>query len=295
VSTSSKQAIILATEEQDMEIWLNLIEQEAEGSTDNLKGNFKGWLYVDPSGKNKKWEQKYFILSGTVLNYYDNPKAVFSPIHSFDLVGKVISRADDKSGVQFSFRITSADDEFIIKAKEDDEADCWVELLKEVSRSGSTSLSEKKGWLTKQGGSIKTWKKRWCELRDTQLYYFKNPGDMEEKGHIELKGKIIRHLSSAEAREMDLKSVIRISVPSAKDSRTYHLYADSQQEIIDWSIALRKASLHFTGRTIFVDGTATSKNKKELRFPTIQEAVCFVYSNLFLIDYTSLFINKCCM
>ena len=29
------------------------------------------------------------------------------------------------------------------------------------------------GWLTKQGGSIKTWKRRWMVLKGTTLYYFK--------------------------------------------------------------------------------------------------------------------------
>lgn len=35
--------------------------------------------------------------------------------------------------------------------------------------------AEKKGWMTKQGGRIKTWKRRWFILSDNVLYYFKNP------------------------------------------------------------------------------------------------------------------------
>ena len=31
------------------------------------------------------------------------------------------------------------------------------------------------GWLGKEGGSIKTWKKRWCVLEKGTLYYFKSP------------------------------------------------------------------------------------------------------------------------
>ena len=35
------------------------------------------------------------------------------------------------------------------------------------------SLVQKNGWLTKQGGRIKTWKRRWFILSGNCLYYFK--------------------------------------------------------------------------------------------------------------------------
>jgi hypothetical protein len=34
---------------------------------------------------------------------------------------------------------------------------------------------DKDGYLTKQGGNIKTWKKRWCVLKDGSIFYFKTP------------------------------------------------------------------------------------------------------------------------
>ena len=30
------------------------------------------------------------------------------------------------------------------------------------------------GWLIKEGGSWKSWKRRWFELEDTTLYYYKD-------------------------------------------------------------------------------------------------------------------------
>ena len=36
--------------------------------------------------------------------------------------------------------------------------------------------AEKKGYLTKQGGRIKTWKRRWFVLTNNCLYYFKDKG-----------------------------------------------------------------------------------------------------------------------
>lgn len=46
--------------------------------------------------------------------------------------------------------------------------------------------ASKKGWLTKQGGRIKTWKRRWFILSDNCLFYFKSPGDAEPCGIIPL-------------------------------------------------------------------------------------------------------------
>jgi len=46
--------------------------------------------------------------------------------------------------------------------------------------------AERKGWLTKQGGRIKTWKRRWFILSDNCLFYFKTPSDVEPCGIIPL-------------------------------------------------------------------------------------------------------------
>jgi len=47
-------------------------------------------------------------------------------------------------------------------------------------------MAEVTGWLTKQGGSIKTWKKRWFILKNGVFSYYKNKGDPEPKGSITL-------------------------------------------------------------------------------------------------------------
>ena len=35
-------------------------------------------------------------------------------------------------------------------------------------------MAQKAGFLTKEGGGIKTWKKRWCVLKNGALHYSKN-------------------------------------------------------------------------------------------------------------------------
>ena len=45
----------------------------------------------------------------------------------------------------------------------------------------------REGWLTKQGGRIKTWKRRWVVLDESGvLYYFEDPKAAEPKGFVPL-------------------------------------------------------------------------------------------------------------
>jgi len=46
--------------------------------------------------------------------------------------------------------------------------------------------ASKSGYMVKQGGRIKTWKRRWFVLNDGCLYYFKAKGDSEPLGIIPL-------------------------------------------------------------------------------------------------------------
>lgn len=52
--------------------------------------------------------------------------------------------------------------------------------------------TEKKGWLTKRGGRIQTWKRRWFVLADNVLYYFKSPESSAPCGIIPLGGLMVR-------------------------------------------------------------------------------------------------------
>ena len=46
--------------------------------------------------------------------------------------------------------------------------------------------AEKKGYLVKQGGRRKNWKKRWFVLRDNCLYYFLREDDQQPRGIVPL-------------------------------------------------------------------------------------------------------------
>lgn len=65
------------------------------------------------------------------------------------------------------------------------------EIKMEIEGSVFTN-SEKKGWCTKQGGRVKTWKKRWFVLKDNCLYYFKQQSDTNPCGIIPLENLLVK-------------------------------------------------------------------------------------------------------
>ena len=64
-------------------------------------------------------------------------------------------------------------------------------------------LGHKDGWLTKLGGSRKTWKKRWFVVKDGSVYFFEQPGDKSTKGEFSLEGCLVRDLSTNEVFPMN--------------------------------------------------------------------------------------------
>eukprot|EP01087_Luapelamoeba_hula_P007388 TRINITY_DN1815_c1_g1_i1.p1 TRINITY_DN1815_c1_g1~~TRINITY_DN1815_c1_g1_i1.p1 ORF type:complete len:461 (+),score=104.74 TRINITY_DN1815_c1_g1_i1:164-1546(+) len=90
-----------------------------------------------------------------------------------------------------------------------------------------------KGTLRKQGGKIKTWKRRWCVLDTTQLTYYKSEGG-EHMGEIPVSsfGSIIPgDKKSKEGKEFKL----------ATPGREYVFVAEDENDMKAWIEALNKA------------------------------------------------------
>jgi len=91
--------------------------------------------------------------------------------------------------------------------------------------------NDKEGFMTKQGGSVKSWRRRWFILKGTALYYFKkNKPDTEEQGQINITAQ-----SFVKQEEKHGKKHA-FSVGASK--RVYHMYADTEQESIAWIKAI---------------------------------------------------------
>jgi len=98
----------------------------------------------------------------------------------------------------------------------------------------ATSLSpgDKDGYLTKQGGSIKTWKRRYCILKGKNLYYYKTPKDSVFTGRVDLEP------NSKVAEDPKPKKPGMFAVHTSK--RVFYMYPDKPEEMNDWITAINK-------------------------------------------------------
>jgi len=110
---------------------------------------------------------------------------------------------------------------------------------KKAQRQNSVSVAslqpfDKDGWMTKQGGSVKSWNKRYFVLKDKALYYFKGTKDTSFTGKIDLEST-----SSVKADPEVKKSphVFQIST----SQRVFFMYADRSDEMKSWVDSIQRA------------------------------------------------------
>ncbi|KAL7714853.1 non-specific serine/threonine protein kinase [Entamoeba marina] len=92
--------------------------------------------------------------------------------------------------------------------------------------------SVKCGYLVKQGGSWKSWKKRWCMLTPTgMIFYFKDKKDINSKGCVD-----VNSASDILAEDVKKKNCFGIVTPN----RTYFMAAESKETRDDWIQCLKR-------------------------------------------------------
>eukprot|EP00698_Gefionella_okellyi_P005550 TRINITY_DN15058_c0_g1_i1.p1 TRINITY_DN15058_c0_g1~~TRINITY_DN15058_c0_g1_i1.p1 ORF type:complete len:1261 (-),score=433.54 TRINITY_DN15058_c0_g1_i1:71-3853(-) len=96
--------------------------------------------------------------------------------------------------------------------------------------------ADMQGWLTKQGGAIKTWKKRWFLLKGPQLFYYKTQKDHEPVGTILLRGATVKSGVDKEAGRKFAFTVTPLN------DRTFFVHAETEDELTEWIAALQIAT-----------------------------------------------------
>jgi len=91
---------------------------------------------------------------------------------------------------------------------------------------------DKDGYLTNQGGSIRTWKRRYVVLKDRTLYYYKTPKDSQFTGKIELEP------TSLVKEETGKKKPNLFSIATAK--RIFFMFPDKPEEVRGWVEAISR-------------------------------------------------------
>jgi serine/threonine protein kinase len=88
------------------------------------------------------------------------------------------------------------------------------------------------GWLSKEGGSIKSWKRRFFVLKDGNIIYYKQEGDKEALGSISITSSV--NIKAAERKGK--KNYFEIIT----SSKVFCLCADKPEERDAWVAALQK-------------------------------------------------------
>mmetsp|Transcript_3897 Transcript_3897/g.5841 ORF Transcript_3897/g.5841 Transcript_3897/m.5841 type:complete len:500 (-) Transcript_3897:103-1602(-) len=99
-----------------------------------------------------------------------------------------------------------------------------------MSKISVKSLGQgtRQGWLTKQGGSIKTWKKRWFILKGDTLFYFKTQKAQDVTGSITLE-------PTSTCQAVPAKSNAKKHFFSvATTRRTFLMWASDEKTAQDW-------------------------------------------------------------
>lgn len=125
--------------------------------------------------------------------------------------------------------------------------------------------ADRKGWIRKQGGRIKTWKKRWFVLSSNCIYYFKDPEDKEPQGIIPLENLDVRPVNAKRFEfeifsPQKLASGTEASIKAVKASSSggglakghhdrYLIAASSQEEMDDWIAAIKS---HIVGNPVYL-------------------------------------------
>jgi len=108
----------------------------------------------------------------------------------------------------------------------------------EKQAGGSLKRIKSEGFLTKEGGKVRTWRRRLFRLEGNEIKYF---SDKKEKGSFKLEtGTIVANAKGYKGRECCFKIITPF--------RTYFLQAASKKELINWVRDLSRVSGVITDR-----------------------------------------------
>jgi len=121
----------------------------------------------------------------------------------------------------------------------------------------------KEGMVTKQGGRIKTWKKRWCVLTESGLMYYKDQ-QSETMQYNNLQGHIELHSiegveAVTEKEKVKKKCCFKVITPV----RTFFISAPNQEDMESW-ISIIKTLKEEAGKKGSSEEIDSTKSLEEL-------------------------------
>ena len=205
------------------------------------------------------WQKRWFILSGRYFYYFKNPSDSYS-VGTVDMASAQISISDNVDAVKKNvFILHTSKKDIPLSAEKAEDMFNWVHSLRRANiyytriRPGADQGEYenfietktvhfkdlghplKSGTLTKQGGSWKSWNKRYFVLTPNCLYYFKSRPALGDKPEG---GIVIDNLVDVLSGENKVKRENCFNIVTPK--RVYFMSAETLQERDEWASALQE-------------------------------------------------------
>jgi PH domain len=191
-------------------------------------------------GKNNHaWRRRWFVLSENFLLYLESSKDS-SPLGEIPVQDAFAREAapiqgSDLEEQELGFDIVTTHRTYHLLASSAEDRLAWLSAVKRAKanywrsrkkRIASTKdlkkhlrqmneararKPEREGWLSKQGGRVKNWKRRWFILRNDTLYYFTSAQANDQAGSIPLHASSVSrsHATSSGRRKYEFQVGLR--------------------------------------------------------------------------------------
>lgn len=138
---------------------------------------------------------------------------------------------------------------------------------------------EREGWLLKQGGSWKSWKRRWFVLNDRCLYYFQHTAENVPKGIIPLENVRVRPLEDKDGKNFafEIYSEMADIVKGCKTDSSgtvvqgnhhhYRMSASTKEDRDTWIQCIQDSIEDNPFSKIIADKKAAIRQRSTQRFP----------------------------
>lgn len=213
-----------------------------------------GYLTKEGGGW-KSWKRRFFVLSfGGILNYYEDD-TMRKPKGSLDCSTSFSYRMLPELS-EFHFEIdsevvsTKSERKLRVCAEDEDSRDQWIscfQLLLLKLRKGTLITGDQsgdqetymKGYLTKEGGNWKSWKRRYFVLKKNGTMNYYEDGSMAKlKGTLSVKDAEVNPCPEGG----DLAFEIVSDIFSEGTGRSLKVQADDDEQMSSWMRAVRVIS-----------------------------------------------------
>lgn len=160
-----------------------------------------GWLTKQGGGV-KSWKRRWCVLKDGFISYFKEAEDT-TPLGAIPLEG--CNSVTMHHAKTFCFAVTTPYRMYLLRAESMDQAESWISAVARYVIDAPTDVTKKskvaqlrgederqrkvvkstdkvdfksgvdlEGWLTKSGSNGRNWKKRWCVLKESIIYYFRS-------------------------------------------------------------------------------------------------------------------------